>query len=197
MPDSVVLLPSDRSTSESLLPAIADLLERCATEGESLAGICVSAGPGSYTGLRVGMATAIGLSAGWGRGVVAVPTLRVLAWQASSEGPVLAAVRAREDEVFAALFESSDPFSGVAVPPGVYETGPLAAAACRSCVSACAGNGCAGLAGLPGTDPACEAPSAAAVARVGALMACRDGFDSDPEPLYLRSFRQRAVHELP
>lgn len=197
MPDSVIMLPADRSTSESILPAIVDLLDRCATGGESLSGICVSAGPGSYTGLRVGMATAIGLSAGWGRGVVAVPTLRVLAWQASSEGPVLAAVRAREGEVFAALFQSSDPFSGVVVPPGVYETGPLASAASRAGFGACAGNGCAGLAGPAGADPSCAEPAAVAVARVGAMMAGRVGFDSDPEPLYLRSFRQRAVHDLP
>jgi tRNA threonylcarbamoyl adenosine modification protein YeaZ len=197
MPDCEIQLPEDLSTSESILPAIVDILGRCAMDGRSLSGICVSAGPGSYTGLRVGMATATGLAAGWGRGVRAVPTLRVLAWQTASEGQVLAAVRARDGEVFAALFESSDPFSGVVIPPDVYETGPFVAAATRAGFSACSGNGCSGLAELPGMEPVPSVPSAAAVARVGAMLAGRDGFDSDPEPVYLRSFRQRAVHDLP
>ena len=44
--------------SERLLPAIDDLLSRSGLNGDSLDGIAVSLGPGSYTGLRIGIGTA-------------------------------------------------------------------------------------------------------------------------------------------
>lgn len=73
--------------------------------------ICVSMGPGSYTGLRVGVSTAKGLCFGTGKPFLAVGTLDTLAWQAISEGllpegckHIVPMVDARRMEVYTAVF---------------------------------------------------------------------------------------------
>lgn len=67
--------------------------------------IAVSAGPGSFTGIRVGFATAAGLAQGSGLPLAGVPTLSVLAAPLASAGlPVLALLDARRGEVYYALF---------------------------------------------------------------------------------------------
>ena len=76
--------------------------------------VCVSMGPGSYTGLRVGVSTAKGLCFGSGKPMLAVGTLDTLAAQASdvvsSEAPafkyIIPMVDARRMEVYTAVFEN-------------------------------------------------------------------------------------------
>jgi tRNA threonylcarbamoyladenosine biosynthesis protein TsaB len=73
---------------------------------EQLAGLAVSVGPGSFTGLRIGMATVKGLAEASALPLVAVPTLEALACNAPAAGlPVCAALDARKREVYAALYE--------------------------------------------------------------------------------------------
>ena len=75
--------------------------------------VCVSMGPGSYTGLRVGVSTAKGLCFGSGKPLIAVGTLDTLAAQASSVIPdpieglkyIIPMVDARRMEVYTAVFE--------------------------------------------------------------------------------------------
>ena len=75
--------------------------------------VCVSMGPGSYTGLRVGVSTAKGLCFGSGKPLIAVGTLDTLAAQASSAIPdpieglkyIIPMVDARRMEVYTAVFE--------------------------------------------------------------------------------------------
>lgn len=76
--------------------------------------VCVSMGPGSYTGLRVGVSTAKGLCFGSGKPMLAVGTLDTLAAQASdvvsSNAPeykyIIPMVDARRMEVYTAVFEN-------------------------------------------------------------------------------------------
>ena len=75
--------------------------------------VCVSMGPGSYTGLRVGVSTAKGLCFGAGIPLLAVGTLEILARQASDEGLVPEGCRyivpmidARRMEVYSAVFDT-------------------------------------------------------------------------------------------
>ena len=73
--------------------------------------VCVSAGPGSYTGLRVGSSTAKGLCFATGIPLLAAGTLEVLAWQAVQDGLVpegcryiIPMIDARRMEVYTAVF---------------------------------------------------------------------------------------------
>ena len=75
--------------------------------------VCVSMGPGSYTGLRVGVSTAKGLCFGAGIPLLAVGTLDTLVWQAKSEGLIpegcryiIPMIDARRMEVYTAVFSA-------------------------------------------------------------------------------------------
>lgn len=68
--------------------------------------IAVDLGPGSYTGIRVGLAAAKGLAFGWGRPLVGVSSLHAMAAAAPPEARRIAAVMdARRGEVYAGVFE--------------------------------------------------------------------------------------------
>jgi tRNA threonylcarbamoyladenosine biosynthesis protein TsaB len=97
-----------RPPSERLLPALDELLRAEGVALGAVEALAVSIGPGSFTGLRVGLATAKGLAFGSARKVAAVPTLAALALPALGAGaPVAAILDARRGEVYAALFGAS------------------------------------------------------------------------------------------
>ncbi|MDP6978312.1 MAG: tRNA (adenosine(37)-N6)-threonylcarbamoyltransferase complex dimerization subunit type 1 TsaB [Myxococcota bacterium] len=102
--------PTSRQQAESLLPLVDRVLVDSETSIESLAGIGVSLGPGSFTSLRIGVATVKGLVFGLDTPVVGVSTLQALAL-ASGAGnePVVAALDAQRAEVYAAAFDTSQP----------------------------------------------------------------------------------------
>ena len=66
--------PAGYRHGETLLPAIDDLLRRLAIERGRLAAIVVGTGPGAFTGLRVGIATAKGIAQALDRPIVGIPT---------------------------------------------------------------------------------------------------------------------------
>lgn len=95
-----IALPAGRQLSETYLPAVLEL-----TGGRPASRVAVSAGPGSFTGLRVGMAAAKGFCLGWGAPLVAVPTLHALALRFPVEGATICPVLdARKKEVYAGFF---------------------------------------------------------------------------------------------
>lgn len=100
--------PLGAQQSMSILAMVDEL---CVAAGIELAGldaIVFDAGPGSFTGLRIGCAVAQGLGFALGRPLVAVDSLRALAWQrvrfGSGAATVLAANDARMDELYVALY---------------------------------------------------------------------------------------------
>ena len=107
---ATVEIPPDRQASERLLAAI----ESCFADlGETLAHcgrIAVCSGPGSFTGVRVGLATAWGLSRALGCPVEAVPTLEAMAEAArvSGEPRIAAALDAGRGEIVWQPFDLSD-----------------------------------------------------------------------------------------
>jgi tRNA threonylcarbamoyladenosine biosynthesis protein TsaB len=90
-----------------LLQAIEHTLADCQVKLDDLVAIGVVRGPGAFTGLRVGMATAKGLAIGLGLPLVGVSSLQVLAAGVTSELPVCALLDARKQEVYAGVYRTS------------------------------------------------------------------------------------------
>jgi len=101
-----VRLLSPDSHSSRVLPAAAFLLERVGWTPAELDGFAVTTGPGSFTGLRVGLSTIQGLALAAGRQCLGVPTLDVLASRICGAADRLVAVLdAFRGEFFAAIYD--------------------------------------------------------------------------------------------
>ena len=100
----------DRVHAEKLLGIIGDAMASAAASLDDIDGVAVSIGPGSFTGLRIGLSVAKGIVYGRGLKLLAVPTLEGLAHAAVTSGvarpgtDVLAAIDARRDDVYCQLF---------------------------------------------------------------------------------------------
>jgi tRNA threonylcarbamoyladenosine biosynthesis protein TsaB len=162
--------------SERLMLIVDRLLQDCGWEAASLDGLAVSIGPGSFTGLRVGLAFAKGLGLALARPVVGIGALEALG--AEEPGRTLALADARRGQVYWQAFEdgrllteasasSLDDAAAFFVPDIV--TGPGADLVADRFPGAL-------VTGRPGADPA-------VIARLGAAR-----LDPErPRPLYLRT----------
>ena len=96
------------SHSENLHVFIEQVLKESNLQPKAIKAIAISAGPGSYTGLRIGVATAKGLCYGWDIPLIALPTLRILAEQVTYEFTdieyIIPMIDARRMEVFTAIY---------------------------------------------------------------------------------------------
>ncbi len=95
--------------AQLLVPNIEKVLKEASLELEELDGIAISIGPGSFTGLRIGLATAKGLCFASDKPLVSVPTLDGLVYsQKSSPYPLVPILDARKNEVYSAVYESRE-----------------------------------------------------------------------------------------
>ncbi len=192
--------PVRATHSEKVLPGVARLLKQAEVIPEEITGIAVSSGPGSYTGLRIGIATAQGLSAGWGIGAVSVETLRVLASSVTADCPVLSCIIARSEEVYAAVYENSSFGAGEIVPPGVYTASSIEKriAEFDKIVAVGSGRNALSFSGkVIKTDPLWDTPRPSIVALLGSLQVELSGFDEPPAPVYLRGFNEKVSSIVP
>lgn len=111
-----------RQTSERLLDAIREVLAEAKVHVSELGGVAALQGPGSFTGLRIGLATAMGFHQALGLPATALPTLPVLALAArdlamgNPSGQVIAAVDALRGEYLAQTFEVGATLRGLGQP---------------------------------------------------------------------------------
>lgn len=109
--DTIVLKEdNDKSYShaERLHVYIDEALKEAGINATDLKAIAISKGPGSYTGLRIGVSTAKGLCFALDKPLIAVPTLSALANQVELEsGVVVAMLDARRMEVYSAIYDSN------------------------------------------------------------------------------------------
>jgi tRNA threonylcarbamoyladenosine biosynthesis protein TsaB len=105
-----------RSHTVSLPALVARVLAAAGQTIEDVEAVAVSMGPGSFTGLRIGLALAKGIAFAGRLPVVGVPTLEALAYvaPAAPDEVVCAALDARKHEVYAALFRAEPSAGGLA-----------------------------------------------------------------------------------
>ena len=94
------------SHSESLHVFIEEMLQQAGVSLAQLDGVAVSKGPGSYTGLRIGVSAAKGLCFSLDIPLIAIPTLDNLAMQIETEGLIVPMLDARRMEVYAEIFNA-------------------------------------------------------------------------------------------
>jgi tRNA threonylcarbamoyl adenosine modification protein YeaZ len=96
-------LPMKRGHAEALLPLIARVMAQAGVGYAKLDRIAVTTGPGSFTGLRVGLSAARGIALAAGKPVVGLTTLTAFAAPLVSENagaPIITAIDARHDQVY-------------------------------------------------------------------------------------------------
>lgn len=99
--------------SKSLAPLVKKCLDALKESNERLEAVCVSSGPGSYTGLRIGYSMAKGLAFGLEIPLISISTLEILAVRAifsyhdfSGEETIIPMIDARRMEVYTAAYDS-------------------------------------------------------------------------------------------
>lgn len=99
--------PCNRQHSSSLIPLIKEMLKKSALAIKDLDAFAVGIGPGSFTGLRIGVSTIKGLALGCNKPVVGVPTLDVIATNAVYfPGIICPIIDARKGKIYSALYQS-------------------------------------------------------------------------------------------
>ncbi|MDX1580392.1 MAG: tRNA (adenosine(37)-N6)-threonylcarbamoyltransferase complex dimerization subunit type 1 TsaB, partial [Alphaproteobacteria bacterium] len=113
-----------KALAEELVPLIETVLAEAGTGYAELDRLAVTVGPGTFTGLRVGLATARGLALATGLPLVGLSTLEVLAWPARpqlGEGDiVIASIDARRGELFQQAFRKTAGRLEPLAPPLAY-----------------------------------------------------------------------------
>jgi tRNA threonylcarbamoyladenosine biosynthesis protein TsaB len=186
----------------ALLPTATALLAGAGLRAADLSAVAVDAGPGSYTGVRIGVMAAKALAWGLGRPVHPVSALRALAEAARGQGDartILAVTTARRDEVYAALYripKAPDRPPEAIHPDRACTPEEAIALAPREPGCVVAGDAAAAypdlFAKLPGgatVRPDLPAPTAGAVGRLAALEIQSGAAGVDPlrlQPVYLR-----------
>ena len=106
---SQVIQCSGLTHSRTLLPMAEDLLKNAETEMKQIDCFAVAQGPGSFTGIRIGIATVKGLAWAADKPCIGVSTLAAMAWNGVAAGGLICAVMdARRSEVYNALFHIED-----------------------------------------------------------------------------------------
>lgn len=92
--------------SQTIMPMIAQIIEQTETDKASIDAIACACGPGSFTGLRIGAATAKGLALALDKPIIAVPTLDALAYNLFGTDKFICPIMdARRNQVYAAFYQ--------------------------------------------------------------------------------------------
>jgi tRNA threonylcarbamoyladenosine biosynthesis protein TsaB len=104
--------PMARGHQERLAPLVRDMMAQACAPFAVVDRIGVTVGPGSFTGLRVGLAFAKGLGLALAKPCVGVGTLHALAMDAEPLGPCAAVIDAGRGRVYVQMFDAGEPLTG-------------------------------------------------------------------------------------
>jgi len=194
-------LAGDRAHASDLLPVLEGLLGRLGAGPARIGAVLVGTGPGSYTGLRVGIATALGLVRGAGADLFGVPSLEAMAFGELERGASAAfLLDARQGELYLARYRRDASGVSVLLAPCVTTAAALAdlLEAEEPVYADEAALRAAGLererASRPQAFVLGAVPRATALLELGALRLAQEGpqAPAQVEPLYLRAFVARS-----
>ncbi len=183
-------LPMTRGHAEALMPLVARVIDQAGMAFSDLDRVAVTTGPGSFTGLRVGIAAARGIALAANKSAVGVSTLLAYAAPQMAAGdrfPVVAAIDARHGHVYLQVFGPGGCTLTAPRLAPLHEAVQAASAAPACIVGSAAQFVVAALSqadAAPAAVDARPAPDIAWVARIGAGLP--EG-QSPPKPQYLRA----------
>ena len=188
-------LTEDRAHASDLLVELAGLAQKVQCDRGELDLVIVGTGPGSYTGLRVGVATALGLHRGAGAALVGVPSFEAIAWAGLESGERGTVVRnAFSGQVYRAVYERTNDGVRSIHAPACLEARSALETFDSGAILLADDDALRVLGDAPGERDAAirsdVAPAAGALLGLGRARFERDGAD-DPtavRPLYLRPF---------
>ncbi len=98
-----------KTHSQTLLPMIDEIVKMAEINLDDIDGIAVSGGPGSFTGLRIGSATAKGLGLVWNKPLIHVPTVDAMAYNLYGTDKLICPIMdARRNQTYTGLYEFKD-----------------------------------------------------------------------------------------
>lgn len=127
----------ERGHAEALPPMVAEVMRASGLSLSAVDRIAVTTGPGTFTGVRIGLAFARGLGLARGILVIGIDSLSAIAANEPAGAPLLVACDARNDEIYAALFDArrlllipphvtTARAAAESLPPGAHVTGSAA-----------------------------------------------------------------------
>lgn len=183
-------LPMKRGHAEALMPLIARVMDDARAEFDQLDRIAVTVGPGSFTGLRVGISAARGLALAAARPAVGLSALAAYAapYVAADEtAPIVAAIDARHGQVYMQVFAGN---GRTLVPPRVAPIRDAVRAALSEPVRVVGSAAAAVLAQWPSGEPpplTVETQAAPDIQWIARLGAAAEDTGVPPKPLYLQA----------
>ena len=104
-----VMINTQNTHSEKLMPMVAQLLHDLQMSIQQIDAVAITCGPGSFTGLRIGMATAKGIVQGGNKKLIAIPTLDTLAQNLNHyPGIICPIMNAQKKQVYTAIYKSTE-----------------------------------------------------------------------------------------
>ena len=183
-------LPMQRGHAEALMPLIERMLNRAELDVSALDRIAVTTGPGSFTGLRVGIAAARGIALASGKPAIGLSTLAAFAAPfiaADDTLPVVVAIDARHDHVYLQVF---GPGGRTVVAPRVAplrEALRVSTAGAPRIIGTAANKLAAAWPSRERPPSAVEQRGAPRIDWVARLGAAATDTSTPPKPLYLRA----------
>jgi tRNA threonylcarbamoyl adenosine modification protein YeaZ len=173
--------------AELLMGVIEETLKLSGADYDGIGRVAVSTGPGSFTGVRVGVATARGLALALKIPATGITTLEAIAAETRRQfpaRPVMVAIDARREELYAAIY---DEFANILYAPAVIDLQDAALLA-REYRPVLAGSAAAMVAeaAVPDTFDVGSLATTADIGVYARLAAAKDPNGEKPKPVYLR-----------
>ena len=103
------LIHNLQTHSQNIIPMISQVMDDAGLKPADLHGIAVTGGPGSFTGLRIGMSAAKAMGLALNLPVISISTLKALAWNLfRAEGLICPILDAKKNEVYTCAYRSGD-----------------------------------------------------------------------------------------